>query len=206
MNQTPQTPPPTKTPRKRTTINPMPDGLDFLEVVSLLEILTEAATGLSEIEASANGKLLELIGQYKTEYARFQLAATTAETGLESLCRKHPEWFVSAKSITTPFGKVSFHRSTKLIIKDEEATVRLIQARAQLSLSARAVKGTGEVFEAETYIKTVQIPNLEALENLDDRELAEFMVTRERKDNFSASPAKVDFGKAVTEAAKTATN
>lgn len=193
-----------KKPRK--TIAPTPDSPDFLAVVNELDILSQATTGLAEIEASANGKLLELITEYKKDYAKFQLAATLAETNLEHLCRKHPEWFVSAKSITTPYGKVSFHRSTKLVIKDAEATVRLIKAQAALSQSQRAVQGTGAVFEAATYINTVEVPNVEALEKLDDHELDTFMVKRERADNFKATPTGVNFGKAVTEAAKTAAN
>ena len=193
-----------KKPRK--TIAPTPDSPDFLAVVNELDILSQATTGLAEIEASANGKLLELITEYKKDYAKFQLAATTAETSLEYLCRKHPEWFVSAKSITTPYGKVSFHRSTKLVIKDAEATLRLLLAKQALSESQHNLDGVSPVFRAAPYINKIEVPNIEALEVLTDVELDEFLIKRELKDNFSATPATVNFGKAVTEAAKTAAN
>ena len=193
-----------KKPRK--TIAPTPDSPDFLAVVNELDILSQATTGLAEIEASANGKLLELITEYKKDYAKFQLAATTAETNLEYLCRKHPEWFVSAKSIATPYGKVSFHRSTKLVIKDAEATLRLLLAKQALSESQHNLDGVSPVFRAAPYINKIEVPNIEALEVLTDVELDEFLIKRELKDNFSATPATVNFGKAVTEAAKTAAN
>lgn len=188
--------------KSRKAIVAQPDSPDFLEVVDLLDLLSQAATGLAEIEASANGKLLELIKEYKTNYAKFQLAYSTAEAALETHCRKHPEWFVAAKSIATPYGKVSFHRSTKLVIKDAEATVRLILAKATLNLSQRTLTPTLPGFRAEDYVNVVKLPNLEALEKLDDRELDEFMITRERKENFKAEPAGVNFGKAVKESTK----
>lgn len=175
---------------------------DFLTVVELLEVLSQASLGLTEIEASANSELLALVAEFKADYARFQLAATEAETRLEELCRKHPEWFGVKKSITTPYGKVAFRESTKLVLASEEATVKLLLAEAERSQAQRAVDGTSELFVANRYLKTVQVPNLEALEGLADHELARFMVRREREDSFKATPAKVDFGKAVTEAAQ----
>ena len=194
-----------KKPRK--TIAPTPDSPDFLAVVNELDILSQATTGLAEIEAAANGKLLELITEYKKDYAKFQLAATTAETNLEKLCRAHPEWFSDKKkSITTPYGKVSFHKSTKLVVKDAEATVRLLLAKQALSESQHNLDGVSPVFRAAPYINKIEVPNIEALEVLTDVELDEFLIKRELKDNFSATPATVNFGKAVTEAAKTAAN
>lgn len=174
-------------PNRRTTDH-APESPDFAEVVKLLAVLSEAESRLAQIEAEANSELLELIDEHKAEYARLQEAATKAETALEGICRAHPEWFQVAKSIKTPYGKVAFRTGTSLEVKDDEATVKLIRAILPKD-------------EAAKFVRIVEVPDLEALEKLDDAELSKFMVKRVSADVFSATAAKVDFGKAVKEAA-----
>lgn len=164
-----------------------PISPDFADVVNHLALLSETTTRLSEIEAQANAALLELVNEHKAEYAQLQEAALHAETTLETLCRKHPEWFASVRTLKTPYGKVSFRTGTSLEVKDDEATVKLL----------RAVLGETR---APDFIRSVEVPNLEALEALDDSELARFMVKRVSADKFTASPARVDFGKAISAA------
>ena len=50
-------------------------------------------------------------------------------------------------------------------------------------------------------MRVVELPNLEALEKLDDETLKKFMVARVQADSFSVTAATVNFGKAVKEAA-----
>ena len=61
--------------------------------------------------------------------------------------------------------------------------------------------GTSAVFAVDDYIRVVQVPNLEALEKLDDATLGKFMVKRVVADTFKVTPAELDFGKAVKDAA-----
>ncbi len=132
---------------------------------NLLAVLSEASGRLAEIEAAAaNSELLQLIDEHKSDYADSQQAATKAETALESICRSHPEWFVASKSIKTPYGKVAFRTGTSLEVKDDESTVRLL----------RALRPT----DSGDFIRTVEVPNVEALEALDDAELGRLMVKR----------------------------
>lgn len=182
MTTTPLKPEP-----KRRTTDHTPEGPDFAEVVNLLAVLSEAASRLAEIEADANSELLTLIDEHKGDYAQCQQKAMEAETALEILCRRNPDWFKTAKSIKTPYGKVAFRSGTRLEVKDEEAAVKLI----------RAIRPA----DADDFIRTVEVPNVEALEKLDDAELARYLIKRVSADAFSATPAKVDFGKAVKEAA-----
>jgi len=175
-------------PTRRTT-DQTPASPDFAEVVNLLAVFSEASARLAEIEAKANGALLELIDEHKAEYATLQEAATKSETALEGICRAHPEWFMSVKSIKTPYGKVAFRTGTSLVVKDDEATVKLL----------KAVMGAPA---AKDFIRAVELPDLEALEKLSTSELERYMIKRVSADVFSATPAKVDFGKAVTEAAQ----
>ena len=174
--------------KQRRTTDEQPASPDFQEVVNLLAVFTEAANRLADIEAAANEEFAGIIDEYKKDYAQAQEASVKSEAALETICRGHPEWFVTARSIKTPYGKVQFHRGTKLVIDNEEATCRLIRATLP-DLAA-------------SLIRSVEEPDKEALEVLGDEQLAALMVRRVVDDSFSATPARVDFGKAVKEAAE----
>jgi ribosomal protein L31 len=184
------------TPKRRTT-ETLPQDPAFAEVVKLMALGSDAANRLAEIEAEANRLLLELIDDCRLDYAKCQSALTAAEAALEVHARAHPEWFGKAKSIKTPYGKIAFRTGTSLKVKDDEATVNLLRA-LEPTLNSKLPEGQ-EPFVAEDYIRTVEVPNLETLERLPDDSLKLFMVTRVVADSFSFTPAKVEFGQAVSE-------
>lgn len=189
MSRNQHSTPNTQHPVMRRTTDTPPATPDFEEVIKLLAVFSAASNTLRQIEADANGELLEMIDEFKKDYAAAQEAATKAESALETICRAHPEWFQTARSIKTPYGKVQFHRGTKLDIANAEATCRLL----------RATLGDEQ---AKPYIRSVEEPDKEALEVLPDDQLARVMVKRVVDDSFSATAAKVDFGKAYAEAEK----
>ena len=190
-------------PRAAATEN---DSPDFKELVNLLAVFSEASGRLAEIEAGANAELLQLIDEHKGEYAKLQETCNKAQAALETIARSHPEWFATQRSIKTPYGKVSFRSAPSLVVENEEATVKLLRAELERTKAQRHVDAQTPVFAAQDYIRTVELPNLEALEALDDAMLAKFMVKRVVADSFSVSPAKVDFGKAVKDSAAAASN
>jgi len=102
---------------KKQTIK-LPDSIqlsdDFKEMLNLLGVFTEASHGLAELENDCNKELLVIIDEHKPDYAQLQEALTKAETALEVIALRHPEWFTTKQSITTPYGAVKFHSSTKL--------------------------------------------------------------------------------------------
>jgi len=177
------------------------ESADFNEVVNLLAVFSEATSRLAEIEAAANSALLEIIDEHKTEYATLQEACKKSETALEGLCRSHPEWFTAARSLKTPYGRVGFRSGASLTVRDDEATVKLLRAEYERTLARREADGSTAVFQVEDYVRVVELPNLEALEKLDDETLKKFMVARVQADSFSVTAATVNFGKAVKEAA-----
>lgn len=189
--------------KKRTNETVAPEAPDFQEVVNLLAVFSEATSRLAEIEATANAQLLELIDDHKAEYSKLQEACRKAEAALEVICRSHPEWFKSAKTIKTPYGSVSFRTGTSLAVTNDEATVKLLRAEEERTRTQRHLDAQTPVFDAKQFIRMVELPNLEALEKLDDSTLAKFMVKRVSADSFTAKGAKVDFGKAVKEAIDT---
>jgi hypothetical protein len=178
-----------------------PESTEFNEVVNLLAVFSEATSRLAELEAGANRDLLELIDQHKDEYATLQETCKKTEAALECLCRSHPEWFTAARSLKTPYGRVSFRSGASLAVRDEEATVKLLRAEYERTLARHEADGATEIFPVADYVRVVELPNLEALEKLDDEALKKFMVTRVHADTFSVTAAAVNFGKAVKEAA-----
>ncbi len=180
---------------RRNVTEKQPSHPDFATVIELMTVASEHAAKLAEIEAEANLALTELVSEFRKQYAESFRAQGDAEAAMELLCRQHPEWFDAAKSIKTPFGKVAFREGAALLVENDEATVRLLRA-AEPQINARLKPG--EVpWIAEDYIRTIEVPNLEAMEKLPDESLEMFMVKRVVKDSFSFTPAKVDFGKAV---------
>ena len=175
------------------------ESADFNEVVNLLAIFSRATSRLAEIEAGANRALLELIDQHRGEYATLQAACKNTETALEGLCRAHPEWFTVARNLKTPYGRVGFRSGASLAVRDDEATVKLLRAEYERTLARREADGATPVFPVQDYVRVVELPNLEALEKLDDELLKKFMVTRVHADSFSVTAAAVNFSKAVRE-------
>lgn len=196
-----------KTNRSRLTATPAvplappAESTDFNQVVGLLAAFSQATARLAELETGANRALLQIIDQHKHEYTALQETCRKTETSLEALCRSHPEWFTAARSLKTPYGRVSFRSGASLSLRDEEATVKLLRAEYERTLARRQADNSTAIFNVADYVRVVELPNLEALEKLDDETLKKFMITRVHADTFSVSAAAVNFGKAVKETA-----
>jgi hypothetical protein len=182
----------------------LPASPEFSNAVDLLAIFSDASNRLDELQAEANGELLELLDDKKPEYAKWQELLAKAEAALEVLTLKHPEWFsANRRSIKTPYGTIKLHSSSKLEVKNEELTIALIEHEAEEQASlAIATDGYKPPFDAASLLRTRKELNLEALEQLDEAALKQFRVKRLTKDNFSVVPAKLDMGKAVADAAQ----
>lgn len=164
-----------------------PTDDDFKNLIDLLAVYSDASHRIAGMESDVNSDLLELIDEKKSEYATLQRAMTEAETACELICRKHDDWFTEKKSIKTPYGTVSFKKSSKLKSKNEELTIHIIEHDLQ---------------NPQKYLREEKHLNLEALELLDDETLSRLKIERVSEDNFSVKEAKVDLGKAVKEAAE----
>jgi hypothetical protein len=167
---------------------------DFKNMCDLLSVYSEGSAQLKAMQGEMDSMFLSLVDDKKTEYAELQLAVTNAETGLEVIALRHPEWFTEKRIIKTPFGTVKFARSTVLEIKNEELTIELV--KNVLVAPNEDPAGTKAQF-----IRQIEKLDVEALEKLDDDVLKLLKVKRVQKDNFSVVAASVDLGKAVKEAA-----
>lgn len=170
-----------------------PKADDFANMVNLLAVYSDASNRLTELAAAANTALLSIVDEHKADYAQLQKAVTDAESALEMIALAHTEWFgKDRKSIKTPYGTVKFHRGTKLVVKNEEASILLIQREGEQNPE----------FKADDYLRKVEALNIEALERCDDATLRKFRIERVTEDKFSVVPATIDMGKAVKEAAE----
>lgn len=172
---------------KKTTATTTPDASpDYKNLIDLLAILTEATNQLAALKLNADEAFTEILDDLKSDYARLQETVTTTTASLKLIAERHPEWFENPRTLKTPYGSVSFHKSKVLDIPNEEHTLMLIQrAVAQGALSAN------------TFTRTREELNLEALEKLSDEGLAILRIKRVEKENFTVKPATVDLGKAV---------
>ena len=166
---------------------------DFENMVRLLSVLTESTNQLNALQNEANEGLLEILDDGISTYAKLQQAATEAESALELIARKHPEWFEVKKSIKTPYGTLKFTESTVIEIPNEEVTLILIDNESRADAT----------FDPAKFKREVITVNVEALEGLDDVTLARLRCKRVTKQNFKVTPATLDMGKAIKEAVET---
>lgn len=183
-------------PKKSEPVITDPAKTDFANLVNLMAVFAEATTRMGELENSAQSGFIDLVDESKETYSELQQAIMEAESSLEIIARKHPEWFADSKTVKTPFGSVSFRSTTKLKVTNEELTIVLIEQRI-----AKEDLGSEEPPSAKLLRHTTAL-NLEALEQLSDDELSSLRVSRVTSDSFTAKPLKVDLGKAVKSAAE----
>jgi len=184
--------------------SPPPESTDpeFQNLVKLLAIFSEASNRIDTLQAEATADHLETIDHIRDEYAALQQALTESGTALELIVLKHPEWFATKRSIKTAFGTVKLHTSHPLVIPNEEVTQLLIEKEIEGQKLRRAdPTAPASEFDAAALLRTRIEIDREALEKLDESQLKKLRVHRERKDNFSVAPAKLDLGAAVKLAA-----
>jgi hypothetical protein len=157
---------------------------DFENVINLLSVLGEANRQLDALTRQIEVGYIALVNPQRERYAKLQGTVTETEAALEVIARRNPQWFDDKKSVTTPFGGVKFTKSSELVVADENISVQLVLALAGKDGAAK-------------YLRTVQVLNKEALDELTDAELAKFGVLRKAKENFKAATDVVNLGKAV---------
>lgn len=190
---------------------PETESADFKEAVELLSICTTVETQLAELEAQLNKKYLTEVEDVRPNYALMQATYQEASAKLEEIALKHPEWFGEKKSVKTPFGSMSFHKSTSHEAANEEVSVLLIEARlreidAHLESPRLNPEAKQCLFEEHNLLVNCLRHNTEldfdAVAKLDEAALKKFRIARTEKNNFSIKAAKLDLGKAVKLATK----
>jgi len=131
-----------------TELKPELPSDDFQRFIAHLRSYSAATAQLSEMEASINDMLLDLIADKVTEYSALQMVLDTSAQEAEAIARQHPEWFDAAKTksrtVTTPYGIAKMHASSALQVEDEAKSLELLEsAKAQKAIGKREKKGVG---------------------------------------------------------------
>jgi hypothetical protein len=169
-----------------TQINTKPEANDFANLVNLMSVYAEAKARFAALENEAQSAFIELVDEKKKDYAELQDLIGKTEAALEIVARKNPDWFADSKTVRTPFGSVSFRKTTALQVANEELTILLVEQRP----------------DGAEYLRTHKELDLEALEKLDDEDLKKLRIKRVESETCTIKPAKVDLGKAVKSAAE----
>jgi hypothetical protein len=170
--------------------------------VNLLAVYSDVSNRLSALQLQCDQDLLGVLDDVKEDYTELQGQLTQADSMVEAIASRHPEWFKVKKSIATPYGTVKFHSSKKLDVPNEEASIVRIQLEAEKRFPTPAQKAQREEFIAK-YVRTSSVLDKEALEKEEDSFLTLLGIKRTKKENFSIVAATLDMGKAVKEAVET---
>lgn len=171
-----------------TAIAPTAKPSDFADLVNLLQQLTETTAALRKLEGKVTARYIDTVTDSVEEYKALQTKLGEAEAALAVIAERNPQWYAEKSNVSTPFGEVKRTSATELVIADEAATIVLIRAANR----------------SEDFLRVTTTVNREALEKLEDDALTKFGVSRKTTYNFKPSAAKVDLGKAVKAAEKTA--
>jgi uncharacterized protein YydD (DUF2326 family) len=156
---------------------------EYQKLIENLGRYTRLANQLDEVEARFQLAITELISEcYQEDFQALQAELTEVESAIEVLAIRHPEWFLKTKTLKTPFGTVASRSTTKLEVKNEDATIALIELRGE---------------DGKPFLRERKYISIESLEALDDFELTRLGVRRVTSDKITISPAKVDLGKAL---------
>jgi len=173
-------------PDKNTAV---PDAEAYKNLVDLMAVHSEATARMGELENDLQQSWLDLVDARRRDYADLQALLGRTEEAIETAARMNPQWFEKSKTLKTPYGRVAFRSVPSLDVPNEEVSILLLEQLGQDGLP---------------FIRMEKHLNLEALEKMDDTELERLRIKRVKTETCKVTPARVDLGKAVKEAAKAA--
>jgi hypothetical protein len=175
----------------------------YNQLNELLAEFSQLSAELSIIEAEVNDSQIEAARPLLPRHANATARLGEIETKLRAIAVENPELFPEDKKThQTPFGAISFRTSKHLKVEDEEKTVLLIKVACGKEATRAARAGEAPRFTEETLLRTIQKPDLEALEKLDDALLAMFQVERKTDEKFAVKPLAVKADKLIKADAK----
>jgi hypothetical protein len=164
----------------------------------LLAEFSELNARLAIIEAEVNRSQIEAARPLLPDHANTKARLSDIEAKLRTIAVENPELFPEPKKThQTPFGAISFRRSTHLDIDDEEKTILKIKVICTKESRRASLAGEPPRFSEETLLRTRQEPDLEALEKFDDAQLLLFDIVRKTDEKFTVKPLEVKADKLV---------
>lgn len=151
-----------------------------LEAQNLLtwEEVDQSLRRMGEIEIAynkINGEMTLKINEIKEEAAARANGIMAERAALEKaitvFCEQHKHEFIKARSVELTFGLVAYRVSKSIYIKSKSACVAALK-----------------VLGLTSYIKTMEEPDKEALDGLENIVLAKIGVTRKIEDKLRIEP------------------
>lgn len=164
---------------------PSQNDKDYANLIDCMAVFSEATARMGELQNDLQQAWLDLVDARRKDYTQLQGTLTRAEEAIRCAAELHPEWFAKVRTLKTPYGTVAFRLTTKLEVPNEEVSIVLLEQLGQDGLP---------------FLITKKALNLEALEKLDDQELARLRLRRVTTDSCKVTASKVDLGKAVAAA------
>jgi hypothetical protein len=182
---------------KKTKIKIDTEHADYKRLVELQRQHNELTGALNKLQTELDACHRDWLNKVVDDAISAQSAKERIEGDAELLCRRHEgDWFAEQRTVKTPLGTASFHKSTELAVANAELALQLMD-----QADGKILAPEQPSFIADNYKRVEQSLNLDALNTLPDAVLVQFKITRVAKDNFSLKPAKVDLGQAVKEKA-----
>jgi hypothetical protein len=175
----------------------------YNQLNQLLADHSRLSAELAGIESDANLRTLRAVTPLLPTHAETKAAIGEIEGKVRAIAVANPELFPEDKKThTTPFGAISFRTTSFLEIEDEEKAMLKIKLACEREMLRATRAGTPPLFTEDTLLRTKQECNLEALEKLDDAQLALFGIARKSEEKFSLKPLEVKADKLSKKATK----
>jgi phage host-nuclease inhibitor protein Gam len=176
----------------------LPTAEDFQTALELLQILGESQDEIQNITAITNNHLRGVLDDVKPKYAKFQKLEIDALAELETICRAHPEWFESKKTLDTLFGSLSL-RSTppRLVVDNPEAALAKLKLYAERAFDHTPTGDQARAAFLARYIRTKEELNLDVLKGAGSTIIAVINGALVSEEKFSAKPASINLAKAT---------
>lgn len=159
---------------------------DYARFVDLQQQHSSVFNQIEQLEVNMNKASQEAMKLDTTDYVVLHETLNLLDGQIKALFARHPEWRPGdSKSVKSPFGSVEQRTAKELDAPNPAMTVSLIEARG----------ATDPEFKAADYLHIDKKPNLEALERLNDDELAKLGVSRVSTEKVTVKPAKVKIDK-----------
>jgi hypothetical protein len=164
---------------------------------ALCDMLAEYSTlnaELQRVEANVNERQIEAALPLLPDHARTKARLGEIESKLREIAVEFPELFPDDKRThQTPFGAISFRKSTwlEIINEDEEKAILRVKVACQKELERSQRASEPPRFTEETLLRKREELNLEALEPFEDADLKQFGVERRRQEKFNVKPLEV---------------
>lgn len=146
---------------------------------------------LEKVEAGIKSIQLDVTRPVLDAHTRLKSELTDIEAKLREIADANYDALFpesTKRSHKTPFGALSYHKSTSLDFDDPEKVVLKIEAACEKELKRAKDAKEAPLFTAQQLVRVHCEPNIEGLELLDDKTLAAFGVARVHKDNFKVKP------------------